>query len=62
LLQIDDGQGRGAWAPLNCGDDGRAVAIGTWLMANSLMAVIVSDRFTPGFAGTVDPSQISMFR
>jgi hypothetical protein len=61
LLQIDDVQGRGAWAPLNCGD-GRAVAIGTWLMANSLMAVMVSDGSTPGFAGTVDPSQISMFR
>ena len=30
---------------------------GTWLMAYSVMAVIVSDGFTPGLAGTVEPSQ-----
>ena len=31
-------------------------------MAYSVMAVIVSDGFTPGLAGTVEPSQTRKFR
>jgi hypothetical protein len=31
-------------------------------MACSLMAVMVSDGLTPGFAGMVEPSQMSIFR
>ena len=35
---------------------------GTWLIACSLIAVMVSDGLTPGLAGTVEPSQTRKFR
>jgi hypothetical protein len=35
---------------------------GIWLIACSVIAVIVSEGFTPGLAGTVDPSQTRKFR
>jgi Putative transposase len=35
---------------------------GTWLMKCSLIAVIVSDGFTPGFAGMVEPSHTRKLR
>src|SRR3954453_4058989 len=40
---------------------GAALAGGTWLMACSASAGIVSDGFTPGFAGTAPPSQTRRF-
>lgn len=35
---------------------------GMWLIACSVMAVIVSDGLTPGFAGMVAPSQTNRLR
>ena len=43
-------------------DSHAAPFFGTQLIACSVMAVIVSDGFTPGLAGTVDPSQTRKFR
>ena len=39
----------------------QALFAGTFDMARSVMALIVNDGFTPGFAGTTEPSQIIRF-
>jgi hypothetical protein len=45
---------------LNCREPrGRG---GTWLIACSASAVMLSDGFTPGFAGIAAPSQMRKFR
>ena len=51
----DYGAARGACAPAT------GLRAGSRLIARSLMAAMVSDGFTPGLAGTVEPSQISRF-
>jgi hypothetical protein len=39
----------------------RVFFAGTFAIARSAIAVIVSDGLTPGLAGTAEPSQIIMF-
>jgi hypothetical protein len=39
----------------------QALFTGTFDMARSVIALIVNDGFTPGFAGTTEPSQIIRF-